>query len=73
MPSSTTATSSVVRFLGFSKLLLLPVLLLLLATPASAHFAVTYPPWRGNSIPTQWTYPCMFLPSVRPSPVGGGE
>ena len=61
MPSSTTTTSSVVQFLGFSKLLL-PVLLLLLATPASAHFEVTYPPWRGDSFSTQWTYPCMFLP-----------
>jgi len=25
----------------------------------SAHFAVTYPYWRGDSFPTQWTYPCM--------------
>jgi len=24
----------------------------------SAHFAVTYPYWRGDSYPTQWTYPC---------------
>jgi len=24
----------------------------------SAHFSVTYPYWRGDSFPTQWTYPC---------------
>lgn len=24
----------------------------------SAHFAITYPYWRGDSYPTQWTYPC---------------
>ncbi|KAG0124336.1 hypothetical protein HOY82DRAFT_494079 [Tuber indicum] len=24
----------------------------------SAHFAVTYPYWRGDSYATQWTYPC---------------
>jgi len=24
----------------------------------SAHFSITYPYWRGNSFPTQWTYPC---------------
>ncbi|KAF8242376.1 hypothetical protein K440DRAFT_521520, partial [Wilcoxina mikolae CBS 423.85] len=25
---------------------------------ASAHFALTYPYWRGDSYATQWTYPC---------------
>ncbi|RPA96190.1 hypothetical protein L873DRAFT_1829541 [Choiromyces venosus 120613-1] len=28
------------------------------ASTVSAHFAVIYPYWRGNSYPTQWTYPC---------------
>ncbi|CCX10217.1 hypothetical protein FPQ18DRAFT_316023 [Pyronema domesticum] len=37
----------------------LPALLLLIgAHLTTAHFAMTYPEWRGDSFKTQWTYPC---------------
>ncbi|KAI5844245.1 hypothetical protein BZA05DRAFT_409518 [Tricharina praecox] len=28
------------------------------ASVASAHYALTYPAWRGDSFATQWNYPC---------------
>ena len=38
-----------------------PVLLLLaLTSTVSAHYSLTYPPWRGDSMETQWTYPCDY-------------
>lgn len=44
--------------------------LLALASVATAHFSVEYPPWRGDSFQTgasQYIYPCTSLPSL-PSP-----
>jgi len=38
--------------------LLTALLTLTLASVTSAHYALTYPPWRGDSFKTQWTYPC---------------
>lgn len=50
-------------------------LLLMLASISSAHFLVRYPAWRGNTLPTQFTFPCGGLPrSTNRSawPVNGG-
>ncbi|CUS12172.1 unnamed protein product [Tuber aestivum] len=30
----------------------------ILVSTVSAHYALTYPYWRGDSYPTQWNYPC---------------
>lgn len=38
--------------------LLTALLTLTLASVTSAHYALTYPPWRGDSFSSQWEYPC---------------
>ncbi|KAL7272515.1 hypothetical protein RUND412_004670 [Rhizina undulata] len=43
--------------INFSYLFTSIILLQLFAT-TSAHFIVFYPGWRGNSYPTQFTFPC---------------
>jgi hypothetical protein len=40
------------------------LVLLVFATLTSAHYALTFPYWRGSSFATQWEYPCMSL-SIR--------
>jgi len=37
---------------------------LTLASVATAHYKLTYPPWRGDSYKTQWEYPCGGINST---------
>lgn len=48
----------------------LPLLLLAASQLASAHFGLTYPEWRADTLEnedlySQWTWPCESLPTAK--------